>query len=144
MSGRKVVIARTGFTSAATNRLAGIHPEVVQTGIGAGAIRQGTRLWSDDEIVVANPTLFVDAAMVPGETRTDADPFGGWPADARGQTRERIWNAYNDLEKDLGERPTRERVAAKLNTTEPTLKRAQKDLGIAGWPPPRHPSGPRL
>jgi hypothetical protein len=144
MSARRIVIARTSFASTEAGRLAGTHPAVVQTGLGAGVIRQGTRLFSDDSIVLEHPELFVDTSTVPDTSAPEAvsqtDHFAGWPVEARGRTREEIWAKYDELERDADERPTRLAVAAALHTTEPTLKRAQKDLGIAGWPPPHRPS----
>ncbi len=66
-------------------------------------------------------------------------PFANWPAEARGLARERIWTAFDELEADLDKRPTRTVIAARLHTSESTLRRAQRDLGIPGWPVPRHP-----
>jgi hypothetical protein len=66
-------------------------------------------------------------------------PFAHWPIEARGQTRERIWKAFDDLEVRFGKRPARTVVAEHLNTSESTLERAQHELGIRGWPPARAP-----
>jgi hypothetical protein len=59
------VIATTSFASAAAKALVGRHPEVISPGV----IRQGTRLYDDDPIVLAHPTRFIDASLLP-------EPYG--------------------------------------------------------------------
>jgi hypothetical protein len=73
MSGRAVVIAHTSFAFDTTG-LPGPHPAIVQTGVGSGVIRQGTRLYADDPIVARHPSMFVDAGVVPSPTGPDAPP----------------------------------------------------------------------
>jgi hypothetical protein len=70
---RKVVIALDSFTSAITIELSGTHPAVID-----GAIRQGTRLYADDPIVLAAPHLFADASLLP--PCNDPSPGAAEPA----------------------------------------------------------------
>lgn len=64
-------------------------------------------------------------------------PLADGPPEARGLSRERIWTAFDELEVGLDRRPTRTEIAGRLHTSESTLERAQQDLGIPGWPPPK-------
>jgi hypothetical protein len=60
MTHRSRVVARTDFASARSQELSGTHPAV-----DAGVVHRGTELWSDDPLVVASPTMFVDADVIP-------------------------------------------------------------------------------
>jgi hypothetical protein len=82
----------------------------------------------------AKPGLLGPTPRIQGQLQR-----GRWPQEARGTTRESIWATYDELAQAEGRRPTREKVARALHTTESTLERAQRDLGIPGWPPPRRP-----
>lgn len=74
---RREVIARDSFTVTGTESVR--HPAVMQTDATAGVVRQGTRLWSDDAIVRAHPTFFVDADMLPGAADQPRPRSGGPP-----------------------------------------------------------------
>ncbi len=76
---------------------------------------------------------------IPPSVRRAPRTFAGWPTVARGLSREEVWEAYDKLKPKRDRRPTRTAVAGDLGVHESTLERAQKDLGIGGWPPPRQP-----
>jgi hypothetical protein len=134
MTARKVMIATTSFSAGGLDALAGKHPAVVFPGV----VQQGTRLWSDDPIVLASPTFFVDADILPGATHPDSvqDARDDPPAVARGLTDSAIRRAAAAEREATDGAPTREAVAGRLHTSVPTLKRAMKDLGMGHWPPP--------
>jgi AraC-like DNA-binding protein len=58
----------------------------------------------------------------------------GTPA-ARGFSERQIRAKVQELRKRLDQAPTRALVASELHTSEATLKRALKDLGLGPWPP---------
>jgi hypothetical protein len=55
--------------------------------------------------------------------------------EARGFTERQIRTTVQTLRQRLDKLPTRVLVATELNTSEATLKRALKDLGMGPWPP---------
>jgi hypothetical protein len=57
------------------------------------------------------------------------------PQAARGLTARRIREAVAELRAKAGKAPTLDEAARALGTTESTLKRAMKDLGMGRWPP---------
>lgn len=59
------------------------------------------------------------------------------PGHARGLTERAIRRAVTDTWEERGRRPTQLAVAARLHTSESTLKRAMKDLKLGSWPPAR-------
>ena len=75
----------------------------------------------------------------PPERRHPPRTFAGFPSVAHGMTREEIWKGYDELKPKLDRRPTRLAVAGVLGVSESTVERAQKELGIRRWPPPRRP-----
>jgi hypothetical protein len=125
VSPKRVVVARTSFVSAKTEELANTRPEIV-----AGAVRQGTRFWSDDPIVRATPDLFVDESVIPGPSNTDTRstdrPRGSeWLATVA------AYRACRALSPD--DLPTQEVVARKRGMSEDTLARRLRKLEIAVW-----------
>jgi hypothetical protein len=80
-------------------------------------------------------------SVVPGalEAGRGRLPFAEWPIERRGLTRELIWTAFDTVENANDKRPARTLVAGRLHISESTLRRAQEDLGIPGWPPARQP-----
>ncbi len=54
---------------------------------------------------------------------------------ARGLTEGVIREAADRVRRRLDRTPTRARVAEELHTTESTLKRAYRELGMGKWPP---------
>jgi hypothetical protein len=57
------------------------------------------------------------------------------PKEARGFTERQIRLAAHEVRKATGRSPSCAKVAADLGTSEPTLKRAMKELGMPRWPP---------
>lgn len=57
------------------------------------------------------------------------------PETARGLTEPAIRRAAAAERRAVDGHPTRTGVAARLNTSESTLKRAMRDLGMGPWPP---------
>ena len=55
---------------------------------------------------------------------------------ARGLTESVIRRTADDVRRSRDGHPTQLAVARDLNTSESTLKRAMRDLGMLGWPPP--------
>ncbi len=55
--------------------------------------------------------------------------------EARGLSERQIRTAVQELRDRLDRAPTRELVAGHLRTSEATLKRAMRDLGLGPWPP---------
>lgn len=135
MSGRPEVIAHTSF-AIDTAFLPGPHPSVIQTGVTTGAIRQGTRLYADDPIVVRHPSMFVPADMLPGPAGAPMLTEPSRPPSSRGFTERQIREAVRTARRRWNHTPTRADVAAVLGTTESTLDRAVRDLGMGKWPPP--------
>lgn len=60
------------------------------------------------------------------------------PKEARGFTEKQIRLAAHEVRKATGRSPSCAKVAADLGTSEPTLKRAMKALGMPRWPPAPH------
>jgi hypothetical protein len=114
--------------------MVGKHPAVVRAGLAAGVIRQDTRLFADDPIVLANPTLFVDESTVPGPPGFGQPPAP--PSTERQSNPE--WNAtvraYRACRvRHPDELPTQEEVARERGLSEDTLTRRLRKLDIAGW-----------
>ena len=62
---------------------------------------------------------------------------GGPPVPAsRGLSEEQIRRVVATMRGRLDRAPNQEEVAAELHTSESTLRRAMKDLGMEAWPPP--------
>ena len=62
---------------------------------------------------------------------------GGPPVPAsRGLSEEQIRRMVARMRGRLDRAPNQEEVAAELHTSESTLRRAMRDLGMEGWPPP--------
>jgi hypothetical protein len=60
---------------------------------------------------------------------------GTAPREAHGLTDRRIRDAAHNVRKRTDRAPTRAQVASELHTSEATVKRAMKALGMTGWPP---------
>jgi hypothetical protein len=125
MSTRRVVIASTSFAAADLDALVGRHPSVIAPGV----IRQGTRLYDDDPIVVGHPNLFVDARIVPGAPEGEMGGARRPPLD--GLTRERIVDAVIEGREPEGTWPTQSAVADALGYAD--SRRLRQVQGPRGW-----------
>jgi hypothetical protein len=76
-----------------------------------------TETWYEDEAV--------EGAVVASEL----------PTETRGLTARLIRNATAEVRTAKKGRPTQLAVAEQLGTSESTLKRAMKELGMGAWPP---------
>ena len=64
------------------------------------------------------------------------EPVGAAPERvARDLTRSQIRRAAADVRRERDGHPSKAEVAGRLHTSESTLKRAMRDLGMAAWPP---------
>lgn len=70
-----------------------------------------------------------------GADETPRESAPGARMEARGLTERQIRETVKVLRDVLDRTPTRAEVAAKLHHSEPTLKRAMRDLGMGPWPP---------
>jgi hypothetical protein len=138
-SDRRVMVATTSFAidGELGEQLVGKHPAVVQTGVSSGAIKQGTHLWSDDRIVQAYPSLFVDASIVPtaGQSAHDAAapddrPSRGGAPSGTGLTWDDVVAKTAELWQ-TGDQPTAEAVAGELGCTDRYVRTLTKPHG--GW-----------
>jgi len=121
---RRIVIAIDSFASGDLEALVGKHHEVISPGV----IRQGTRLWADDAIVLSHPTLFVSAHVVPGAV--GAETLAGDDLWSRAE-----WRAIVEVYRSRGKpRPSQLEVAEEmgLNTEQP-LRDRLRALGIVDW-----------
>ena len=76
-----------------------------------------------------------EAPDEPTTNRASLVGTGTAPREAHGFTERQIREATATVRKDVDGPPTRVRVAERLNTTEVTVKRAMKALGMGRWPP---------
>lgn len=77
------------------------------------------------------------AAAVEQRTAATVELAAGAADDlsARGFTKRQIKRAAAEVRANRDGHPTRAEVAEALHTTESTLYRAMRDLGMSGWPP---------
>ena len=76
-----------------------------------------------------------EAPDEPTTNRASLVGTGTAPREALGLTERQIREATATVRKEVDGHPTRVRVAERLNTTEVTVKRAMKALGMGRWPP---------
>jgi len=128
VSTRKVVIAATSFSHDDFAAMVGKHPAVIAPGV----VRQGTRLFADDPIVLQHPTLFVVASVVPDPAGTFGALDDGAPVPARpsGPQRVAIVRAYRGAD-DV--RPSQARVAEAMGISEEWLRLQLRKLDVASW-----------
>lgn len=133
MSARKVVIATTSFNSDDVAAFIGRNPAVVSP----GTIQQGTRLYADDPIVLAHPTLFVDASIVPPPYDSAVQEAAPQPSAAQehgGPEWRATVVAYRAWQVDHpGGLPSQEAIAERRKISEDTLARRLRKVGIASW-----------
>jgi hypothetical protein len=107
-------------------------------------IHKGDTRMGDDPTVVRAPNLWLEADKDPAtiaykrllaEALQEAEKPQASRASSRGLTREDIQGTFRRLQAESDRRPSRLDVAGALHTSEATVKRAQEDLGISGWPP---------
>ncbi|MGD0247802.1 MAG: winged helix-turn-helix domain-containing protein [Candidatus Limnocylindrales bacterium] len=125
MSRRHWVVAPEGFAGAGLQELVGIHPHVHWPGV----VRPNTRLWSDDPIVLAHPTMFYDDPSAPPEEPAPAMPQAGDDLWAKPEWLE-ILKAYRACSDS---RPSQNDVAEKMGLSEQSVRDRLRRLGIRDW-----------
>jgi hypothetical protein len=102
------------------------------------------RMGDDPAVIRVFPKLWIEADLDPeirarrrlAEVLRVAEPSATTEEpSARGLKLSEILAAYRQQREERDRRPTRLEVATALHTSEATLKRAQKELGKAAWPP---------
>jgi len=128
----KVYVATDSFVTEIDGHEEVVHKKELRPGNDPMVIRYFPKLWIEadqDPETVAYKRLLAEALKGSNPSPPAAEPS------ARGLTLSDIQNTFRQLRVELDRKPTRAEVATALHTTEPTLKRAQQDLGKAGWPP---------